>query len=95
MMLPPLHEFDLIIENARRTLTPSDVPSNFWTRAKHQTHPVYNERIKRELEFIFDDFNRLNAQEKLARKNEFLEFVNEQKEILGMLTSEGSLKILN
>ncbi|WP_326984378.1 AHH domain-containing protein [Chryseobacterium sp. MYb264] len=48
-MLPPVHKFDEVVEKARNTLKDSEIPANFWNRAKYQSHPQYNDMIKEDL----------------------------------------------
>ncbi len=93
-MLPPVKEFDEVVEAAKNTLKDSEIPANFWKRAKHKTHPQYNEQISVELKKIFSDFNKMNLEQKAFAKEKFYKFVNEQKEILHILTETGDLRIL-
>ncbi|WP_326984380.1 AHH domain-containing protein [Chryseobacterium sp. MYb264] len=93
-MLPPVREFDEVVENAKNTLKDSEIPIDFWKRAKHQTHPDYNLQVKNRLNEIFEGFNTMSKQEKAFTKQEFFNFIEEQKAILHTLTGNGNLKIL-
>ncbi|WP_326984376.1 AHH domain-containing protein [Chryseobacterium sp. MYb264] len=93
-MLPPVREFDEVVENAKNTLKDSEIPANFWNRAKHKSHPRYNEQISVELKKIFSDFNKMNLEQKAFAKDKFYKLVSEQKEILHILTESGDLRIL-
>jgi hypothetical protein len=94
IMLPPVHKFDEVIETAKNTLKDSEIPIDFWKRAKHQTHPDYNLQVKNRLNEIFEGFNTMSKQEKAFTKQEFFNFIEEQKAILHTLTENGNLKIL-
>ncbi|WP_299684589.1 AHH domain-containing protein [uncultured Dokdonia sp.] len=94
-MLPPVKEFDIVIENARKTLNSSEVPIDFWKRAKHQTHPKYNEIIRKDLSDFFNGFNNLSKADKLIIKEEFLLYIKETKMTLSSLTNEDTIRVLN
>ncbi|REC51317.1 hypothetical protein DRF62_17525 [Chryseobacterium piscium] len=79
IMLPPLNKFDEVVEAAKSTLKESDIPINFWNRAKHQTHPEYNEMIKTNLNRVFDGFENLSLADKAMVKQEFLGFIRQRK----------------
>ena len=93
-MLPPVKKFDEVVETARNTLKDSEIPVNFWKRAKHQTHPDYNLQVKNRLSEIFEGFNTMSKQEKAFTKQAFFNFIEEQKIILHTLTESGNLKVL-
>jgi len=93
-MLPPVREFDEVVENAKNTLKDSEIPVNFWNRAKHQSHPKYNELITEDLSRIFKGFENLSKSEKELVKARFYKMIKERKNWLETLTSESTLKIL-
>ncbi|WP_404985504.1 hypothetical protein ACI513_20175 [Chryseobacterium sp. M5] len=93
-MLPPVHKFDEVVEKARNTLKDSEIPANFWNRAKHQSHPQYNDMIKEDLSQMFKGFENLSKSEKELVKARFYKVIKERKTWLETLTSENTLIIL-
>ncbi|MGE4513131.1 MAG: hypothetical protein AB7E26_04855, partial [Chryseobacterium sp.] len=65
-----------------------------WNRAKHQSHPDYNLQIQNKLVEIFEGFNNMTKQEKEFVKEEFFNFIIEQKTILHTLTSDQIIRVL-
>lgn len=78
-MLPPVREFDEVVENAKNTLKDSEIPTNFWNRAKHQSHPDYNNMIKEDLKDLFKGFENLSKSDKELVKGRFYKMIKERK----------------
>lgn len=76
-MLPPVHKFDEVVENAKNTLKDSEIPANFWNRAKHQSHPQYNDMIKEDLSRVFKGFEKLSKSEKELVKARFYKVIDD------------------
>ncbi|KAA0129337.1 hypothetical protein FY557_05415 [Chryseobacterium sp. SN22] len=93
-MLPPIKEFDEVVENAKNTLKDSEIPANFWNRAKHQTHPDYNNMIKEDLNDLFKGFENLSKSDKELVKGRFYKMIKERKKWLQTLTDKNTLKVL-
>ncbi len=93
-MLPPVREFDEVVENAKNTLKYSEIPANFWNRAKHQTHPDYNNMIKEDLNDLFKGFENLSKSDKELVKRRFYKMIKDRKKWLQTLTDENTLKVL-
>ena len=93
-MLPPVREFDEVVENAKNTLKDSEIPTNFWNRAKHQSHPDYNNMIKEDLNDLFKGFENLSKSDKELVKGRFYKMIKERKKWLQTLTDKNTLKVL-